>query len=60
MENYIICMFFFDIESLLKVKMKLIEMKGYFLFYVNIMINGFKNFKNNVNIEKKIDRLMYW
>lgn len=59
-ENHTTCTFSFDTESLLKAKLKLTEMKGYFLFYVNITINGFKNPKNDDVIEKKIDMLTHW
>lgn len=52
-ENHTTCTFSFDTKSLLKAKLKLTEMKGYFLFYVNITINGFKNPKNDDVIEKK-------
>lgn len=59
-ENHTTCTFSFDIDSLVEAKMKLIRMKGYFLFYVNITINGFNNPKNDDDIEKKLDMLTHW
>lgn len=58
--NHTSCAISFDTESLLKARNLLQQMKGYYLFYVNITINGFKNQTIDENFEEKLDQLTHW
>lgn len=58
--NHTSCAISFDTESLLKARNQLQQKKGYYLFYVNITINGFKNPKIDKEFEKRLDQLTHW
>lgn len=58
--NHTSCAISFDTESLLNARNQLQQMKGYYLFYVNITINGFKDPKIDKKFEEKLDQLTHW
>lgn len=58
--NHTSCAISFDTDSLLKARNQLQQKRGYYLFYVNITINGFKDPEIDDDFEEKLDQLTHW
>lgn len=58
--NHTSCAISFDTDSLLRARNQLQQKRGYYLFYVNITINGFKDPEIDDDFEEKLDQLTHW